>query len=105
MANQFNFFFGIELELLIGSRSKSHKSWKSLATEVSTRLNKAGIANHVNEGNDKSLENYEEWSIVQEVTVPSQPGKNLCKSSNTHVHCLHILNKMARGCRDRLSHL
>ncbi|KAK9423817.1 putative Amidoligase enzyme-domain-containing protein [Seiridium unicorne] len=77
MANQFSFFFGIELELLIGSRSKSHKSWKSLASEVSSKLKKAGIANHVNEGNDKSLENYEEWSVVQEVTVPSQPGKNL----------------------------
>ncbi|ETS75822.1 hypothetical protein PFICI_12766 [Pestalotiopsis fici W106-1] len=77
MANQFSFFFGVELELLISSRSKSHKSWMSLATEVSTKLKKAGIRNHINEGCDKSTANYTEWSIVQEVTVPSQPGKNL----------------------------
>ncbi|KAH6660836.1 putative amidoligase enzyme-domain-containing protein [Truncatella angustata] len=77
MANHLSFFFGVELELLIGSRSKTHKTWKSLAAEVSTKLRKAGLANHVNEGNDKAIEHYEEWSIVQEVTVPSQPGKNL----------------------------
>ncbi|KAK6217942.1 hypothetical protein LQW54_002997 [Pestalotiopsis sp. IQ-011] len=77
MANQFSFYFGIELELLIGSRSKNHKSWRALALEVSTKLKKAGIDNHINEGNDKSVDNYSEWSIVQEVTVPSQPGKNL----------------------------
>lgn len=91
MASQFSFYFGVELELLIGSRSKTHKSWQSMASELSTRLMKVGIANHVNEHNDKSAENYAEWSIVQEVTVPSQPGKNLCKSSShactrTHIH-------------------
>ncbi|KAJ9150776.1 hypothetical protein NKR23_g3495 [Pleurostoma richardsiae] len=69
--------FGVEIELLIGSRKKSHSSWKSLAKELSKRLSKAGIANHVNEGNDKSPEQYREWSIVQEVTIPSQPGKGL----------------------------
>lgn len=79
MADQFSFCFGIELELLVGSRSKNHKSWRSLASEISVKLAKAGIANHINEGNDKAVEHYEEWSIVQEVTVPSQPGKNLCK--------------------------
>ncbi|ORY63276.1 putative amidoligase enzyme-domain-containing protein [Pseudomassariella vexata] len=77
MASQCAFQFGIEIELLIGSRSKNHKSWMSLAAEVSTKLAKAGIPNHVNESNDKSLENYQEWSIVQEVTVPTQAGKNL----------------------------
>ncbi|KAI0006390.1 putative amidoligase enzyme-domain-containing protein [Xylariaceae sp. FL0662B] len=71
------FQFGIEIELLLGSRSKTHKSWKSLASELSTRLSKAGIPNHLNEGNDKSAENYLEWSITQEVTVPAQAGKNL----------------------------
>ncbi|KAI0127285.1 putative amidoligase [Xylariales sp. AK1849] len=77
MAFEFSFLFGIEIELLMGSRSKNHKSWKSLAAEFSIKLTKAGIPNHVNECNDKALENYEEWSIVQEVTVPSQAAKNL----------------------------
>lgn len=84
MADQFSFFFGVELELLVGSRSKTHKSWRSFASEISSKLDKAGITNHVNEGNDKNPEHYNEWSIVQEVTIPSQPGKNLCKPRGPH---------------------
>ncbi|KAK4445249.1 putative amidoligase enzyme-domain-containing protein [Podospora aff. communis PSN243] len=69
--------FGVEIELLLGSRKKAHPNWKALAKDVSKRLVKAGIANHINDNNDKSADNYREWSIVQEVTIPSQPGKNL----------------------------
>lgn len=79
MEVQPSFQFGVELELLLGSRKKPHTNWKSLAKDLSKRLHKAGIPNHVNEGNDKSPANYSEWSIVQEVTIPSQPAKNLCK--------------------------
>lgn len=78
MATQNSFQFGVEIELLLGSRKKSHPNWKSLARDLSKRLAKAGIANHVNEGNDKSRGNYREWSLVQEITIPSQPAKNLC---------------------------
>ncbi|KAK3944364.1 putative amidoligase enzyme-domain-containing protein [Diplogelasinospora grovesii] len=77
MADQNSFQFGVEIELLLGSRKKAHANWKSLAKDLSKRLLKAGIANHVNEGNEKTQENYLEWSIVQEVTIPSQPAKNL----------------------------
>lgn len=80
MDDQNSFQFGIEIELLLGSRKKTHPNWKSLAKDLSKRLLKAGIANHVNDSNDKSPDNYREWSIVQEVTIPSQPGKNLCTS-------------------------
>jgi hypothetical protein len=71
--------FGVEIELLLGSRKKSHASWKALAKDLSKRLAKAGIANHINDSNDKSPDNYREWSIVPEVTIPSQPNKGLCK--------------------------
>ncbi|KAM7194467.1 putative amidoligase enzyme domain containing protein [Naviculisporaceae sp. PSN 640] len=77
MATQNSYQFGVEIELLLGSRKKSHPNWKSLARDLSKRLAKAGIANHVNEGNDKSRENYREWSLAQEITIPSQPAKNL----------------------------
>lgn len=79
-ASQLAFHFGVELEFLLGSRSKKHKTWASLAAELSTRLAKAGIPNHVNAGNEKTAENYREWSLVREVTVPGDVGKNLCKS-------------------------
>lgn len=72
--------FGVEIELLLGSRKKAYSSWSALAKDVSKRLLKAGINNHINEGDgSRSAENYSEWSIVQEVTIPSQPAKNLCK--------------------------
>ncbi|EMR62572.1 hypothetical protein UCREL1_10491 [Eutypa lata UCREL1] len=76
-ASQLTFLFGVELEFLLGSRSKKHKTWASLAAELSTRLAKAGISNHVNAGNEKTSENYREWSIVREVTVPEDIGKSL----------------------------
>lgn len=79
MEQQPSFQFGVELELLLGSTKKTHASWKSLAKDLSKRLHKAGIPNHINESNDQSPDNYREWSIVQEVTVPSQPAKSLCK--------------------------
>lgn len=78
MEEQNSFKFGVELELLLGGRKKPHSNWKSLAKDLSKRLQKAGISNHVNESNDKSRDNYREWSIVQEVTIPAQPAKNLC---------------------------
>ena len=66
--------FGVELELLLGGRKKPFTSWKSLADDVSKRLGKAGIRNHVSYGGGKSktAETYHEWSIVQEVTIPTQ---------------------------------
>lgn len=70
--------FGVEVELLLGNRKKTFSSWTSLAKDVSKRLAKAGICNHVNAGGSKAAENYIEWSIVQEITVPDQPAKNLC---------------------------
>ncbi len=75
---QNSFQFGIELELLLGCRKKAHSNWKSLAKDVSKRLLKAGIKNHIDEGGEKAEKNYREWSIVQEVTIPSNPAKNLC---------------------------
>lgn len=77
MASQYAFQFGVEIELLIGSRSKNHKTWRSLADEISSKLIKAGVPNHVNESAKNSSESYQEWSIVPEVTVPSQAGKGL----------------------------
>ncbi|ROV90115.1 hypothetical protein VMCG_09761 [Cytospora schulzeri] len=69
--------FGVEIELLLGSCKKAHSSWKALASDLSKRLTAAGIANHINEGGDKAVEHYREWSIVREVTIPNQPAKGL----------------------------
>lgn len=73
--------FGIEIELLLGGRKKAHSSWKSLANELSRRLAAAGIANHINDGGDKAVEHYREYSIVREVTIPNQLAKGLCTMS------------------------
>lgn len=68
-------YFGIELELLVSGRGKTHKTWHALAAEVSDSLARAGVANHVREAG--ALEDYSEWSIVQEVTIASWKG--VCK--------------------------
>ena len=65
-ASQLAFRFGVELEFLL-------------------RLAKAGVPNHVNAGNEKSADNYREWSIVREVTVPADVGKGLCESFRSFV--------------------
>lgn len=75
--------FGIEIELLLGGRKKAHSSWKSLANELSRRLAAAGIANHINDGGDKAVEHYREYSIVREVTIPNQLAKCLCTMSSS----------------------
>lgn len=76
--------FGIEIELLLGGRKKAHSSWKSLANDLSKRLTVAGIANHINDGGDKAVEHYREYSVVREVTIPNQLAKGLCMYARLH---------------------
>lgn len=80
--------FGIEIELLLGGRKKAHSSWKSLANDLSRRLAAAGIANHINDGGDKAVEHYREYSIVREVTIPNQLAKGLCTMSSLSTLCM-----------------
>lgn len=72
--------FGIEIELLLGGRKKGtgFASWTALASDLSKRLSSAGIANRVHD-DAKALDQYHEWAIVREVTVPNQPAKELCE--------------------------
>lgn len=84
--------FGIEIELLLGGRKKAHSSWKSLANELSRRLAAAGIANHINDGGDKAVEHYREYSIVREVTIPNQLAKGLCTMSSSLLVTSHPFN-------------
>lgn len=92
MASPRLFYFGVEIELLMGSKKSKHSTWKSLATEVGKKLAKAGIDNHLNESGDKSPEVYTKWSIAPEVTIPGQPAKGLCNI----LLCFHS----ERLCRD-----
>ncbi|KXX73994.1 hypothetical protein MMYC01_209014 [Madurella mycetomatis] len=63
------FQFGIEIELFLGSRKQKTPTFQSLAEEVSRKLRKAGISNHIQQSNDKSTGKYRKWSIVQEVSI------------------------------------
>ncbi|KAK0637450.1 putative amidoligase enzyme-domain-containing protein [Bombardia bombarda] len=66
--------FGVEIELLLGGGAGNYTDWHSLALSVSQKLREAGINNHINDGADKSADNYREWSIVREITIPEQPA-------------------------------
>lgn len=69
--------FGVEIELLLGSKKK-HSSWKGLATQVSERLNRAGLDVFVNDQKDKSARVYQTWSISPEITIKEDAAKGHC---------------------------
>lgn len=69
--------FGVEIELLLGSKKK-HSSWKGLATQVSKRLNRAGLDVFVNDQKDKSARVYQTWSISPEITIKEDAAKGHC---------------------------
>ncbi|KAK3350273.1 hypothetical protein B0T25DRAFT_550213 [Lasiosphaeria hispida] len=75
--NQSTLQSGLEIELILGSRKKTYPNWKTPENDVSKRLLKASIPNHINDTNEKSTANYTEWFIVPEITIPNQPAKNL----------------------------
>ncbi|KAF4635696.1 hypothetical protein G7Y89_g2385 [Cudoniella acicularis] len=68
--------FGAELEVVTGSRSQSQKDWQAVATLLSQELAAAGIKNHVNAEHKDKGESYQEWSLVQEVTIADQKKQN-----------------------------
>lgn len=70
--------FGAELEIVTGSKQNSHLEWYLTARELSKELTNIGIKNHVNENHDKGVEDYSEWSIIQEVTITNQMMQNKC---------------------------
>ena len=73
------FRFGIEIELLIGGRKTKYSTYPSLANDLSKKLHKAGIANHIKEADDKSKSKYIKWSIVPEATVQDdKPAECRC---------------------------
>ncbi|KAK3898593.1 hypothetical protein C8A05DRAFT_18862 [Staphylotrichum tortipilum] len=68
MAETAPFRFGVEVELLLESRGwKKHNQWKPLADELSGKLAKADVDNHVDDLTP--VKNYTEWSIAREITV------------------------------------
>jgi hypothetical protein len=72
--------FGAELEVLTGSQSQHHMEWYLTAGEISRELGQWQVKNHVNSDHNKDAEDYTEWSIIQEVTIPNQMMANKCKS-------------------------
>jgi hypothetical protein len=62
--------------VLTGSRANPSKSWTSTAKLLSSALNNTGIASHVNEELDKSIEKYQELTIIPELTLRENPEAN-----------------------------
>ena len=71
--------FGVELELVVKSRSYNHKSFESLASEISSSLLAVKILNHVSDLFKKEDEKYEEWSIVDELSIISRHTESRCE--------------------------
>jgi hypothetical protein len=79
MADALKFRFGAEIEVLTGSKANEHMEWYLTANELSEELTSIQLKNHVNYDHNKAAEDYTEWSLQQEVTIPNQMMQNRCK--------------------------
>ncbi|KAL1895615.1 hypothetical protein Sste5346_005084 [Sporothrix stenoceras] len=70
--------FGVELELILGHRQDKEPfaKWDDLAKDVSRRLSRAGISNHIHDKKN-GPEKYKEWFIIREVTIKTDPASYL----------------------------
>jgi hypothetical protein len=78
MARPLKLRFGAELEVVTGSREKSHMEWYDVAGALSKELNASGLKNHVNMEHKDKGESYKEWSLIQEVTIENKMMQNRC---------------------------
>ncbi|KAM4066335.1 putative amidoligase enzyme [Hirsutella rhossiliensis] len=67
-----NLRFGTEVELLVKSKINDHGSFESLASDISKELTAAKIPNHVADIFAKGDEKYQDWSIVDELSITSK---------------------------------
>ncbi|KAF2112239.1 putative amidoligase enzyme-domain-containing protein [Lophiotrema nucula] len=70
------FRFGVEIEVITGSRENEHMEWYLTADELSDELAEIKVSNHVVQNHRKEDEDYTEWSLQQEVTIPNQMMQN-----------------------------
>jgi hypothetical protein len=77
--------FGVEIELVIRSKSRTHSTFESLASEIRQHLDRAKIASHIGDLSQKPTgnvgETYQDWIIIQDSTLPSKPAESICKPS------------------------
>lgn len=76
--------FGVEIELVVRSKNRTHSNFESLALEIHQHLVKANISSHIGDLSQKpgnAGETYQDWTIIQDSTLPSRPAENICKPS------------------------
>ncbi|AEO58219.1 hypothetical protein MYCTH_2118656 [Thermothelomyces thermophilus ATCC 42464] len=69
--------FGVEIELVVKSKSRNHADFRSLAMEICLHLEKSRIPSHVACLSQKAdvTKSYQKW--IQNSTLPSNPAENL----------------------------
>ena len=81
MTTAARFRFGLELEVITGCKSQEDNEWFYCANALSKELGAEQIPNHVNKNQNKSIESYQEWSLIQESTITNNMMQNLCELS------------------------
>jgi len=56
--------------------------WHSCAAALSQVLHQSGLQNHVNKDHNKNVEKYQDWSLIQEVTIDNRMMQNRCKEQS-----------------------
>ncbi|KAH6842466.1 putative amidoligase enzyme-domain-containing protein [Chaetomium sp. MPI-CAGE-AT-0009] len=69
--------FGVEIELIVKSKTKTHADFLDLASEIQGHLNAAGVSSHIGDVLQKSKEKYQDWTITEDLTLTSAPQRNV----------------------------
>lgn len=71
---------GVDIETRTGSKTLNHQDWLLLASDVSQELARARNPNSINKQvTEKWDENYQEWSLIKDTTIPNFPRQSSFK--------------------------
>ncbi|KAK3295090.1 putative amidoligase enzyme-domain-containing protein [Chaetomium fimeti] len=69
--------FGVEIELIVKSKTKTHADFPGLALELQTHLAAARVSSHIGDVLQKDKEKYQDWNITEDITLTSAPQRNV----------------------------
>jgi hypothetical protein len=80
-SEEYGLRFGVEIELVLRSKHQKHTTFISLASEICQHLKEAKVSSHLGNLDQKTgaAETYQEWTIIQDSTLPSNMAENKCK--------------------------
>jgi hypothetical protein len=92
MATENQLLFAVEIEVQTAYCAAPLNSLERTAYMLSKYLKRRGIPSHVNKDLDESIETYQVWTIMPEVTIDGNPKQNQCKPCEVTFRTIHSTN-------------